>query len=297
MTTCFLDNTTHADRAALHKHLRGKLKQEDYYRQYHPRVDRFTGEPIPFKHVDQYLSTEFLTVENLRGWLNREREAGKQWAIDWLAKRKAEKDLTYPPTQVELRSLIAPSVAYYEWAGGYNAICQQLGYTVRFDGALTGGSVSPSRVIIDTREQQPLHMPGGSRGKLNCGDYGVAVPNDGVYIERKSLGDFVGTLSQGLDRFVREIERAKEVGDYLVVLVEAPVAVALDFKTHLPHVKVHPDHVFHVLRDLLHRFDNLQALFVKDRIDAARCVTRILGAGTSIKRVDLQRAHEQGDLI
>ena len=46
---CLVDNSEHADLAALHKHLRTLgLKQSDYYHKHHPRFDLFSGEPVPF---------------------------------------------------------------------------------------------------------------------------------------------------------------------------------------------------------------------------------------------------------
>ena len=293
MPTCLIDQTEHASVAALHKHLRTlKVKQADYYTKYHDRRDRFTGESIPFKDAAQYLSTEFLTRDNLRRWITANPVDGRRWAVDWLARRKAEKGLVYPPTQVELESMLCPSIHYYDRVGGYSAICRELGYVIRFEGALDIGDDSHLPAIItDTREQQPLDV-GGTRAKLNVGDYGLNVTRDvGVYIERKSLADLIGTLSLGHERFLREMERAKEVGAYLIILVESPLADALAFKPK--HGTVNMAHVFKNLRDLLSYYPNVQALFVKDRVEAGRVVVKLLGAGESVKGVDLQYAYER----
>jgi hypothetical protein len=65
------------------------------------------------------------------------------------------------------------------------------------------------RVIIDTREQCPWSFPAWvdtRRGTLQAGDY--ALDGDKQFaIERKSLDDFLGTISTGWDRFKREIGR------------------------------------------------------------------------------------------
>jgi ERCC4 domain-containing protein len=295
MPTCLIDQTEHVSAAALHKHLRTlKVKQADYYVKYHDRRDRFTGEPIPFKSVDQYLSAEFLTKDNLRKWIATNPAEGRQWAVDWLARRKAEKDLVYPPTQVELETMLCPSMHYYDRVGGYNAICRSLNYVIRFEGGLEMGEPIDQVIVTDTREQQPLDV-GGIRAKLNVGDYGLNITRDvGVYIERKSLGDFIGTLSLGHERFLREMERAKEVGAYLIILVESLLADALAFKPK--HGTVSMGHVFKNLRDLLSYYTNVQALFVKNRAEAARVVVKLLEAGESVKYVDLQYALERGAL-
>ena len=66
------------------------------------------------------------------------------------------------------------------------------------------------RIIIDTREQLPLHFEPWdaetSIGTLRQGDY--ALHGDTQFaIERKSLEDFLGTISSGWERFLREIGR------------------------------------------------------------------------------------------
>lgn len=297
MFNCLIDQTWHESLDDLHKHLRKlKVKKETYYVTYYDRRDRLTGQTIPFTTVDKYLATEFLCKDNLKKWIAANPVEGRQWAVDWLMKRKSEKDLIYPPTQVELESLMCPSIHYYNRVGGYNAICTQLGYQIRFTGQLTYESLPLGSMVIDTREQNPLGLVGAIHSKLNVGDYGLIPDRDlGVYVERKSLVDLVGTLSLGHDRFLREMERAKEVGAYVIILVESPISVALEFKPK--HGTVTAAHVFKRLRDLLSHYDNVQALFVKDRVEASHAVTRILSAGISIKSVDLQYAYECKQLI
>ena len=99
--------------------------------------------------------------------------------------------------------------------------------------------------LIDTREQRPYTFTGPDdlpyptlRTKLDEGDYSIAAKSaeagpdsvaflanlqGRVAIERKTLDDFVGSISQGRPRFMREIDRLK---DYWlkVVVVEASLA-------------------------------------------------------------------------
>lgn len=297
MVTCLIDQTEHATADDLHRYLRKlKVKQEDYYIQYLPRKDALTGEQIPFKSVDQYLNTEFLSKENLRKWINQNPTQGLLWAVNWLAKRKVEKELVYPPTQVELRSLLCPTMHYYNGAGGYNKICQELGYKIRFEGEF---NPFPSwlmekmddLIITDTREQLPLSINSTIRAKLNVGDYGLVPDHDvGVYIERKSIADFVGTMSLGYARFVREMERAKEVDAYIIILIEYPLDLALAHKPK--HGNTSMAHVFKRLRDLLSNFTNVQALFALNHEESGWLVPKLLSAGTSVKHVDLQYLYE-----
>lgn len=293
MPTCLIDQTEHVSTAALHKHLRKlKVTQEAYYVKHYNRRDLYTRLPIPFKDAEQYLKTEFTSKDNLRRWLAACPDEGRAWAIDWLARRREEKGLIHPPTQVELSSLMCPTMRYYDHIGGYDAICSILGYKLRFTGQLALDSMPSYDYVIDTREQQPLPV-GGTRAKLNVGDYGLSPAKDmGVYIERKSLADFIGTMSSGYDRFVREIERAGEVGAYLIILVESPLADALTFKPK--HGTVSAAHVFKALRDILSRHMHVQAFFVRDRGEAAKAVRTLLAAGTTVKDTDLQYCYEQG---
>lgn len=310
---CLYDQTEHADLPALLAHLKKcGVPQKTYFTDFAPRFDLLTGEKIPYKSpAERYLKIDFAHKNNLKKFLKEKPEEGKEWAIGWLKSRKVEKGLAYAPTQVELRSLMCPTTLYYDSIGGYNAICQSLGYKIRFDGTILSPPKVECPIIVDTREQTPLvlNVP-IVKGKINCGDYGLSPDHDkGIYIERKSLGDLVGTLSgsagkdhNNLARFTRELERATETGSYLIMLVECNINDAMGFN-HLPkdkcppfvrYCKVSPDHIFKNLRDLLVKFPlNFQALFVNNRTEAARAVVHLLSSGESVKKVDLQASYEK----
>lgn len=318
--TCVIDQSPHESLEALHKHIRKlKVTQEAYYTVHAPRRDRQTGEPIPFKApVAEYLRREFASRLTLKQWLVANPEQGRDWALDWLAARREEKGLVAAPCQVELRSIPAPcpDVRYYERAfeGGYAAACAWAGLPARFGGQLPQLRELPCPVVIDTREQRPLELACPTvRGTLRSADYGLPASHDqGVYVERKSLTDLVGTLSEresrpgdsNLARFTRELERVTEIGAYVVLLVEAPLTDALGYN-HIPYLKrqmakvrITPEHVFHNLRDLCQRFPaTFQPLFVKGRPEAARAVVRLLAAGEAVRTVDLQLAHDCDQLI
>ncbi len=307
---CVIDNTEHPSLEALHKHLRKlKMKQEVYYRDHAPRRDLATNEIIPFKApTSRYLETEFIDKNHLKLYLKTYPEAGRKWAIDWLAKRKAEKALTYPPLQAELRSLFCPTVPYYDHVGGYTSICRELGFQIRFEGIVPAVAPLDCPVIVDTREQNELKLKVPTiAGKVHCGDYALPADKDqGIYIERKSLQDFVGTLSDrktrlgdsNLARFTRELERAQETGAYLILLVEADINQALSYSylPHMKHVKVQPEHIWKNLRDLFYRFPDFQALFVSGRVEAAKAVPALLSMGAAVKTFDLQASYESGEL-
>jgi hypothetical protein len=293
------------------------VTQERYYTDFAPRLDRCTGEPIPFKApAAEYLTREFVSKVTLKKWLREKPEEGREWALDWIAKRVAEKGLKYAPGHVELRSLACPSIDYFEqqFDGGWVGVCAWAGLETRFDGSLPVSNELPCPVVIDTREQDPLNLSVPSmRGTLRSADYGLEATHDQqVYIERKSLADMIGTLSSretrpgdsNLARFTRELERATEMGAYVVMLVEQKLSDCLAYdsipylKRQFSQVRVNPAHVFHNLRDLFHQFPHtFQALFVDGRKEAANAVVRVLAAGDAVKHVDLQLEYDNKRLV
>lgn len=82
-------------------------------------------------------------------------------------------------------------------------------------------------VLVDTREQRPYDFKGDlcahfgvtietQRGTLDTGDYALVEHPEIARIERKSLGDFVGSVTHDHDRFFREMER---LADYPIAAV------------------------------------------------------------------------------
>lgn len=85
------------------------------------------------------------------------------------------------------------------------------------------------RVVVDTREQQPWTFEDPAcgaiettRAKLEAGDYSVEGLERRVSIERKSLGDWVGTVIRDRARFYRELA-ALRAYEFRAVIIEAGV--------------------------------------------------------------------------
>jgi hypothetical protein len=303
---CEIDKKKFSSVKELHAHLKTlKVKQSDYYQSIFARKDWFSGELIQFKSREQYFATDFTGRDTMQCWFKTNPDLGIEYSKKLLKKRKEEKELVYPPSEAELRSIMIPSAHYYvKTFGSYNKVCEELGFKIRFTNELDKivyPELPKNAVLIcDTREQKELDidMPVVDQ-KLDVGDYGLAGKHDKkIYIERKSLNDFVGTLSGGFDRFEREIKRAKDDGAYLVLLIEAGIEQALGFNS-LPSMrftKTNPAHIFKNLRDLLHKYDNIQALFVTDRKVAAKMVVKLLSLGEDVKNIDLQFRFEKKEL-
>lgn len=251
---------------------------------------------------------------HLRRWLVANPERGKTWAIDYLHQRKIDKGLIYAPSQAELRSLYCPTMPYYDMLGGYYSITRELGFLDRYSAESPRfiPLMADVRFVTDSREQNPLMVPYSTTAKLDFGDYALAPPyNRGIHVERKSLADFVGTMSgkktehkridtdSPCERFERELIRAKEAGGYIVMLVEADVKDALTFRKRLDMKwgKATESHIFKNMRDLLVKYPlTWQAVFVFGRDTALTKMLRIFEMGEQVKLIDLQNAYEKGEL-
>ena len=86
--------------------------------------------------------------------------------------------------------------------------------------------MQPLEIVIDSREQTPWAFDPQdahcTRGTLRTGDYALA-GDDGFAVERKSLNDFLGTISSGWARFEKELRRAHDAGFVMPVIVEGDI--------------------------------------------------------------------------
>lgn len=125
------------------------------------------------------------------------------------------------------------------------------------------------KIIIDTREQRPWSFPAEcaetTRGTLSVGDY--ALDGDtGFAIERKSLDDFVGTVSSGWERFTRnqlDVMDDRKMHPQ-VVIVEARW---LDIIHHKYTSRIEPP--FYLKRVAELTFRGVSVLFADDPLAAA----------------------------
>ncbi len=84
-------------------------------------------------------------------------------------------------------------------------------------------------IQIDTREQRPLEIAAYSveATTLPVGDYGIRGfsdwKNPRFIVERKSLDDLVGSLTQGRDRFMKEVELLRRF-QFAAIVVEGTEA-------------------------------------------------------------------------
>jgi hypothetical protein len=303
---CKVDGKEFKDEKSLHLSLKSYgLNKVKYYQTYYTRRDLLTNELINFKTKEQYFNSDFNDKNNMKKWLKEQPiEKAQEYSKQLLIKRKEIKKLIYSPTQVELRTIMAPSIIYYNKIfKNYYDICSSIGLENRFvhpnliNDNFKNKLTQKDTIYVDTREQSWLKFNIPFEIKtLAFGDYACSNHNCGCFIERKSLSDFISTLSvKNYDRFKNEIDKAKRNNSYIIVMVEDTLSNALSFQ-YLPHIskkiKATPEYIFHNVRELLQSYDNLQFLFVDGRKEMTRLIESLFASKCFYKKIDLQLAYD-----
>ena len=133
-------------------------------------------------------------------------------------------------------------------------------------------------IQIDTREQLKLtfdmenkYLDGVELCKLDAGDYGCRF-NDGhippIVFERKSIGDLFGTLGGGHSRFKKEIQRAKDNGVQMIIIIEGTMSKVL--RGH-EHSTIEGISILRTLFTLWVKYGVIP-VFCKDRVEMSRYI-------------------------
>lgn len=301
MVNCKICNEEFESETNLHRHLRKhKMTIETYYVTQFPRRDKYSNELISFKSKEYYFSNDFVCKENFAKWIkSAPSSVAEEYIKEYLIKRKSSKSLQFIPSQVELRSLNGPSIVTFEKYFDYFEFCAGLGMSAKFQNINYVFSCGDEdhTILVDTREQKPFELPVYKIQKLDYGDYCLEESDvkPKCYIERKSANDFIGTLSE-LERFEKEVVRANENGDYLVVLVEERLSNLLSFNKKLANCErfcVSPEHIFHNVRYLMQKYNNIQFLFANGREEALRLCSKILRERSAHFSTDLQLLYDK----
>lgn len=303
---CKIDGREFKDDKSLHLALRGYgLNKVKYYQKYFERRDLLTNELINFKSKEQYFNSDFNNKNNMKEWLKSQPiNKAQEYCKDLLIRRKESKQLIYSPSQVELRTIMAPSIMFYNKIfKNYYDICSSIGLENKYvhpkliSDNFRNKLTQEDTIFVDTREQSWLKFDVPFEIKtLGFGDYACSNDNCGCFIERKSLGDFISTLSvKNYDRFKNEIEKALKNNSYIIVMIEETLSNALSFQ-YLPHIskkiKATPEYIFHNVRELLQNYSNLQFLFVDGRKEMTRVIEAIFASRCFYKKIDLQLAYD-----
>ena len=213
--------------SSLHRHLKAHaLHQPEYYVKHYARRSLLTGELLPYRSYEDYFSRDFASTAEMVKWARSvSKPEAQTYLLERLGERKREKNLEFAPCDIDLKlSKLPPSTVFAEIFGSYRKAFEKVGLKERWTTeASTVQIPADVRILIDTREQQPLSVPYTiEEQKLDFGDYTFAGEHhNSTFVDRKSASDFRSTLTSGYDRFVREIERARSFGSFLFIVIEA----------------------------------------------------------------------------
>lgn len=132
-------------------------------------------------------------------------------------------------------------------------------------------------LIQDTREQRGLSAYWKTPfiiDTLEVGDYSVAGLQSQIAIERKSLGDLLSTLTQGRERFERELEKTVRTFRQFYVVVEGRLGTIYRGEFEDKSL-AHPKAIWESIAALTVRY-HVPFLFCENREIAAALVESLL---------------------
>ena len=264
-----------------------------YYVTHFPRFNKLTGNPIPYKNYNQYLEEDFSDKKQLVKWCYRMPIGEvKQYLLDLLRKRILKKDLKSLPTANELATInMMPSIFVFEdFFLHYQKVSDILGLSIRLEleAKLPHYHRGDMEILIDTREQQPLEFSNSRILKLEFGDYTAAKDYySKTFVERKSMQDFIGTMSQGFERFCNEMERAANLNAYLYVVVDGTVEGTKKFHKFNAH-QAKTSFIFSRMREIQQKYANCQFVFSGGRDNSEKLIPKLLFYGPDAWGVDVQ---------
>lgn len=295
MTICKICNENFENDKSFHAHLKKhNLYQAEYYCTHFPRYSLHYKQQIPFKNKKDYFATEFLDLKEFIEWEKTQNtETVKHKCLEMVRDRISEKNYTYAPFHNELKTLQLPPISIIKkHFGSYNTFCKCLDKEPLFNKNIVKDfnsiDLSNSELLIDTREQDPLEFKKSRVEKIFIGDYLLADKYTNTFVDRKSEGDFLGTLASGVERFEREIQKAVDLQAYLFVVIESSIN-NIKYNHKKFNRKTNLEYVFHNMRHLSHKYSrHVQFVFTGSRERSLDIIPKILYHGKDLWQVDLQ---------
>ena len=299
---CLECNNEFDSERSLHAHIKKHdMFLHDYYTKHYPRRDLLTGDLLPFKNKDQYFNTYFLNRDHQKTFFANKHS--RDWECSLVLMNMLEYRIKdgVAPSEVELQSYNLPTISTYKrFFNSYVEACKNVNASPKFSSHLPKdfSNKIDAKIFIDTREQQPLDFDRSESLKLDLGDY--AIENQYfsyTFVDRKSEGDFKSTLSQdNLERFKREMQRAREQSSFIFVVVESDIDQIEKNNARASH-KCNLSYIYHNMRAVQNEFkDCCQFVFSGSRENSQKLIPRILFHGRKLWNVDLQFYINQGVL-
>lgn len=285
----------------LHAHIKKHgLILGDYYVKYFARRNKLTGDLIQFKNYDDYFERDFSNKSQMMKWCQTSpKKEVEDYLIDVLKRRIQKKDLKYAPNTVELfTSDLPPMDLYKSLFGSYTNACKLCDTEPMFKARLPEEfhlDFRDRKIFIDTREQQPLSFPNSEKLKLDVGDYAVG-GTDYSYtcVDRKSFGDFCGTMTVGAERFARELQRCRDIGCFMFIVTETDLYKMAEKNIFSPK-RYNLTYVFHQMRELQNEYsDCCQFVFSGNRSNSQTLIPKLLVVGKKLWNVDIQYFLDNG---
>ena len=274
----------------------------DYYVKHYPRFNKLSGVPIQFKTYEDYFDRDFATYDQLVEWCDTaDQEEVGRYIILLLKKRIEKKELDYGPCSTELFTSDLPPIRIYKRIfGSYKKVCEQCGVSPMFGSNLPKefhNDYREVKILIDTREQQPLKFKNSAPLKLDVGDYSVTKENfQYTYVDRKSFADFCSTLSAEYKRFVRELQRCRQAECFLFIVIESDLHKMREINKYAPK-RFNLDYIFHNMKELQRDFrDCCQFVFAKNRSSSQILTPKLLMLGSKMWDVDVQYFLDAGEM-
>jgi hypothetical protein len=288
---------------SLHHHFKKHdMMLGDYYVKHYPRFNKLTNVPIQFKTYEDYMERDFATYDQLVEWCDtaNQEEVGA-YILSLLKKRIEKKGLDYGPCSTELFTSDLPPIRVYKRIfGSYKKVCDECGVKPMFGSNLPQefhNDYRDVKILIDTREQQPLKFRYSAPLKLDVGDYAVTSENfKYTYADRKSFSDFCSTLSAEYKRFVRELQRCRQSECFLFIVIESDLYKMREINKYAPK-RSNLDYIFHNMKELQRDFrDCCQFVFAKNRSSSQILIPKLLMLGPKIWNVDVQYFLDAGEM-
>lgn len=288
---------------SLHCHIKKHgLLLGDYYVKHFQRKNKLTGTLLQFKNYEDYFNKDFTNRSQMIKWCeSADAQEVKDYLLYCLKNRIEKKNLSTAPNTVELFVTDLPPISIYKkHFDSYSEVCSLCGVDPMFKEPLHKDFHKDYRehtIYIDTREQKPLSFKNSMPLKLDVGDYAVNGSDfDYTYVDRKSFADFCSTMTVGEDRFKRELQRCRDLGCYLFVVIECDLYKMSGLNAFSPK-RYNLPFVFHNMKEMQREYrDCCQFVFSGNRSNSQLLIPKLLICGKKLWNTDIQYFLDKGDM-